>query len=273
MRRAAWVLMLLYAFTVPWEYSLDVGAPLGNIARIVGVMLLVAAIPAILQRGKIQRPGALQWTTLALYLWICCSLFWTIDQAVTLEKIRGYVQEMMVVWIAWELVESERDFRAMIWATVAGCWVLGLLTLWSAVSPGAAAQTRFAAVGQDPNDVARYLDLGFPLAALLIDWDARWVRWMGIGYFPLGLRCGPADRVARRIHRGARCTGGVLCSVVAEAPGGGHSSGMGSAFARGRDPGGNARDSAMADQYNSSATYTWRPKPEIQYLVGGMAGI
>jgi protein involved in polysaccharide export with SLBB domain len=40
MRRIAWALLLLFAFAIPWEYSLDLGEPLGNIARIAGILLL-----------------------------------------------------------------------------------------------------------------------------------------------------------------------------------------------------------------------------------------
>jgi len=60
------------------------------------------------------------------------------------------------------------DLRALLRATVAGSWVLALLTLANfATAEAVANQIRFAAEGQDPNDVARYLDLGFPLAALV----------------------------------------------------------------------------------------------------------
>lgn len=72
----------------------------------------------------------------------------------------------------------------------AGCGVLGGLTLLSAAWPAAIAvePIRFAAVGQDPNDVARFLDLGFPLAALLLDWETRLpYRLLALCYLPLGL--------------------------------------------------------------------------------------
>ncbi|MGB9406643.1 MAG: O-antigen ligase family protein, partial [Terracidiphilus sp.] len=50
------------------------------------------------------------------------------------------------------------------------------------------AQVRFAAAGQDPNDVARFLNLGFPLAALLVNSERRWPwRLLAAGYLPLGL--------------------------------------------------------------------------------------
>jgi len=189
MRQIAWVLLLLFAFAIPWEYSLDLGEPLGNVARIVGLLVLLAAIPAILQAGRVRTPGATQWLALALLLWFCCTYFWTIDAQMTLVKLRGYFQEMMVVWLVWEFAESPEDLRTLLKATVAGSWVLALLTVADFVLPGAVAgQVRFAAGGQDPNDVARFLDLGFPMAALLYDGETGWLgRMLAAGYLPAGL--------------------------------------------------------------------------------------
>jgi O-antigen ligase len=190
LRKAAWFLLLILAFAIPWEYSLDLGAPLGNVARILGLLLLLAAVPAVLQAGRMRTPGPLQVLVLALFLWFCCTYFFTIDQAMTLEKMRGYFQEMMIVWLVWEFAESPGDLRALLRAFVAGSWVLALLTLASFSSPEAIAegQIRFAAYGQDPNDVARFLDMGFPLAALLLNGESRWPeRLLALGYLPLGL--------------------------------------------------------------------------------------
>jgi len=190
MRRIAWGLLLLFVFAIPWEYSLDLGAPLGNVARIVGVLLLLLALPAILQAGRLRTPGPLQWVVLAFYLWLCCSYFWTIDQTATLEKMRAYFQEMMIVWLMWEFAESPEDLRHILRAFVAGSWVLALLTLanFGSAEAIAAGQIRFAAYGQDPNDVARFLDLGFPMAALLLITESRWsARLLAAGYLPLGL--------------------------------------------------------------------------------------
>lgn len=200
MRRIAWLLLLIYTFSIPWEYSLDLGAPLGNVARIAGLLVLVAAVPAVLGSGRIRSPGPVQWLVLVLYLWFCCSFLWTIDRIATFDKVRGSLQELMIVWLVWEFAETPQDLRSLLRAFVAGSWVLALLTLVNFSSPEAmaAGQYRFAAYGQDPNDVARFLDLGFPLAALLANsqagaWPESWVesRWpervLAIGYLPLGL--------------------------------------------------------------------------------------
>jgi O-antigen ligase len=189
MRRIAWVLLLLFAFTIPWEYSLELGEPLGNVARLVGLLLLLTAIPAVLQAGRLRALGPMQGLVLAFFLWFCCSYFWTIDPLATLERLRAYFQVMMVVWLVWEFAESAADLRALLRATVAGCWVLAALTLANFASANAVAtgQIRFAAGGLDPNDLARFLDLGFPLAALLINSEPRWAwRWLAAGYLPLG---------------------------------------------------------------------------------------
>ena len=190
MRRIAWGILLLFAFAIPWEYSLDLGEPLGNIARIMGLLLILAAVPAVLQAGRLRTPGPLQWFVLAFYLWFCCTYFWTIDPLATLEKMRSYFQEMMIVWLVWEFAENPRDLRFLMRAFIAGSYVLAVLTVASLGSPEAVAtgQIRFAATGQDPNDVARFLDLGFPLAALLFISERRWsARLLALGYLPLGL--------------------------------------------------------------------------------------
>jgi O-antigen ligase len=190
MRRLAWWLLLIFVFAIPWEISLDLGEPLGPVARVAGILLLLVAIPAALQAGRLRTPSPLHWVVLALYLWFCCSYFWTIEPLATLEKLRAYFQEMMIVWLVWEFAEIPRDLRTLLRAYVAGSWVLALLTLANFSSPEAivAGQFRFVAEGQDPNDVARFLDLGFPLAALLFDSESRWLgRLAALGYLPLGL--------------------------------------------------------------------------------------
>ena len=189
MHRIAWLLLLLFAFAIPWEYSLDLGEPLGNIARIVGLLLLLAAIPAALQSGRLRSLGSMLWLVLALYLWFCCTCFWTIEPGVTFDRMRGFFQEMMVVWLVWEFAESAGDLRALLRATVAGSWVLAVLTLASFATAEAIAsdQVRFSATGQDPNDLARFLDLAFPMAALLVNSESRWPwRLLAAGYLPLG---------------------------------------------------------------------------------------
>ncbi|MGB0064650.1 MAG: O-antigen ligase family protein, partial [Terracidiphilus sp.] len=190
MRRIAWFSLLLFAFTIPWEISLNLGEPLGNAARIAGILVLLAAVPAVFAAGRMRAPCAFSWITLVLFLWLGATCFWSVDTTESLVKLRAYFQEMMIVWLVWEFADTPEDFRNLLRATVAGSWVLALLTLAALHSPDsvAAEQIRFAAYGEDPNDVARFLDLGFPLAALLVHCERhRLMRAMALGFLPIGI--------------------------------------------------------------------------------------
>jgi O-antigen ligase len=179
--------MVIFVFAVPWEYSLDFGEPVGNVARVAGVLLVLLMIPSAKQASRIRTPRAVQWLVMALFLWWGCSAIWSIDVDTTLDRLRGAFQVVMPVWLLWELVETPDDLRVLLRAYVAGACVLAALTLANFASPDAADQTRFAAEGQDPNDVARFLDLGLPIAALLLNAERRWwPRLLAFGYLPLG---------------------------------------------------------------------------------------
>jgi O-antigen ligase len=174
----------------------------------VGLLLLIVAIPALLQAGRMRTPNLLQWLALTLYLWFACTCFWTIDSLTAAGKMRGYAQQMMILWLVWEFVSDQREVRAILQMWLAGSWVLAALTIADLSSAAAitTGQVRFAAVGQDPNDVARFLDLGFPVAVLLLDQEKRWSRRaLAIGYFPFG--------VAAVLLTASR--GGFLAALVA----------------------------------------------------------
>jgi O-antigen ligase len=119
----------------------------------------------------------------------------------------------MLVGLVWEFAASPEDLRGLMRAYVAGAWVLALLTLASLGSAEAiaAGQIRFVAAGQDPNDVARYMDLGLPLAALLVTSERRWpARLLALGYLPLGL-----GSVVLTASRGGFLAAGVaLCGCA-----------------------------------------------------------
>ncbi len=191
-RMMVW-LLTAYAFTVPWEYSMEFGEPWGNVARLVGLVLLAVAIPAGMARmakGELRRPGLVGVLTLAVLLWFGMTLLWTVDLGTSLATVRGFAQELAVVCLLGEFVESGEDWLWVVRAFVAGCGVLAVLTLGNFTSAEAVAseQVRFAAEGQDPNDVARFLDLGFGLAGLLVAVERRWsAKALAAVYLPLGV--------------------------------------------------------------------------------------
>ena len=60
-------------------------------------------------------------------------------------KLRGYLQEMMIVWLIWEFAESPHDLRNLMRAWLAGSWVLAILTIVKFRDPLVSGQrSRFA---------------------------------------------------------------------------------------------------------------------------------
>lgn len=206
MRRITWVLLIAFVFAMPWEYSLDFGPSAGDIARLLGLAVLLFAIPSILQTRSMRMPGPVQWITLGVFAWFCLTLFWSVNPDATMIKLRGYFQELMIVWLLWEFVSTAEDLRIILRTWLAGSWVLAGLTTFTFVTATAANRIRFMPIGQDPNDVARYLDLALPIAAYLLIAEDRWHwRLHALGYFPLAL--------AAVILTASRA--GVLVAVIA----------------------------------------------------------
>jgi len=187
MRSVTRALLLGLAFVIPWEYSLDLGEPYGNIARVVGVAVLLVTVLAVVRAGHLRAPETLQWLTLALFLWLCCSALWALDRTESLRHLRTYAQELMILWVLWEFVDTPLELRRLIEAYVAGAAVLAGLTLGSFVFASNPDQVRFVAQGHDPNDAARMLVFALPLAALLVNGENGLLRrTLFGGYLPLG---------------------------------------------------------------------------------------
>jgi len=197
----------MFVFAIPWEYSLDFGQPIGNIARLAGLAVAAVTLLAVAQKGRIQRFSPQHWAILGFFLWTCASAVWSLDPITSLTRLPGYAQELMVFALAWELVDSAEDWLALLRSWLAGSWVLALLTLASlfTLRDDTQAQARFYATGQDPNDVARFLCLCLPVAALAYALDqSRAGRLFSGGYFFVSL--------AAVVATASR--GGILAALV-----------------------------------------------------------
>jgi len=120
MRKIAWILLVIFVFSIPWEYSLDFGAPFGNIARLLGLVSVLTAGMAVFSAGQIRRPGSIHWLTLTSFVWLCGTMLWTVALHESLSHLRGYAQEMVLIWLVWEFAASPKDLRALLRAWLAG---------------------------------------------------------------------------------------------------------------------------------------------------------
>src|SRR5580704_4833236 len=102
MRTIAFLLLWLYAFTLPWDYILEFGEPIGSAGRVAGLLALAGYFVLVGTTGRIRRPQALHVCALLYLSIVVLSLFWTVDTPNSLVAIRTYVQGIMIVWVLWE---------------------------------------------------------------------------------------------------------------------------------------------------------------------------
>jgi len=127
MRRIAWFLLLLFAFTIPWEYSLELA---NRWATSRGWLAAGApgAIPRFFRVADSATPDRCNGWCWLLSL-VLQHVFLDHRAAGDRGKIARYFQELMIVWLVWEFAEDAGDLRKLLRVTVAGSWVLAALTV------------------------------------------------------------------------------------------------------------------------------------------------
>jgi O-antigen ligase len=161
MRRLAFWLLLLTAFTVPWEYLVRVNEA-SMAGRASGVLLAGAWLLSAAIAGHVRRPGAIHVMMAAYVLWAALSTLWALEPGLSLLQVQTNVQLLLLAFIVWDLLDSERDLRLVLQAYVLGAWVC-LLVLLHAFATGDA-QRRFTVGEFNQNTLGLMLSLALPLA-------------------------------------------------------------------------------------------------------------
>jgi O-antigen ligase len=164
--RAAWVLLCLFVFSIPWEKSISIWGT-GTFSHLLGVLAFGAAAAAAVQRGSIRPPNLPLAFAVCFALWAGLTWFWSVDRPATLSRAATFAELVAMAWLIWDScrdrVRQRRLIQAYVWgALVASISVyvrffLGRQTYWR----------RYAAPGFDPNDCGLILALSVPLALYL----------------------------------------------------------------------------------------------------------
>ncbi len=188
MRRAAFVLLGLYVFTLPWEHSIDLGAGIGSISRVAGMLAMAAGLIAVAIQGGVRRMTLFHATVGVFYLLMLASSFWTVDAPATAMAIRAFPQEVWIVWLIWEFAPDSSHRAALMFSFVAGGYVTALLTIrdYTAATIFPRSDIRFSPDGWNPNELAILMALGIPMAAGLLCRPQKFlVRAVALGYLLL----------------------------------------------------------------------------------------
>lgn len=185
MSSLAYAATWIFVFTVPWERVLVLPG-LNIVPRLTGVLAVVAAFGLAVVSGRVRRWSAFHTAAFLFLLWSVLGVMTTNSPKIP-SKVWTFVQLFMAAWVIWELAPSMGRIRGLLLAYVCGAYVGAFDTLLM-FRRQQGQFGRFAAGGDDPNDLAMTLALGLPMAWYLAVSSRRpLVQWIGRCYLPVGL--------------------------------------------------------------------------------------
>lgn len=172
-------LLLLMAFTLPWENVIEF-AGAGRGSKVVGLVVGVAWVASVLKSGRIRQPRAAHVFAILFVLWNACSVAWTLDGPATQTRVLTYLQLLGLMLVIWDTVTTPVRARQVLLAYLVGCYVTVVFLLFSSLGSGGGAEMygRATLEGFHPNDIAAILAFGAPIAVYLMfaPGAGRW-RW------------------------------------------------------------------------------------------------
>jgi O-antigen ligase len=190
MRTLAFILLWLYVFTLPWDYTLQFGDPIGSAGRVAGLLALAGWLLLIGTHSRMRRPRVFHIAAAVYLAIVAASLFWTTDPESTVQCVRSYVQSVMVVWVIWEVGDTQRALFHLAIAYVGGATVAAFSIFQNfslATVEAGAREARFAADNWDANDIALALALAIPLAFYIASKRRYWITTcLALSYLVVG---------------------------------------------------------------------------------------
>jgi O-antigen ligase len=175
--RAAWWLLCLFVFSIPWEKSLWL-AGIGTVSRLLGGVALTAGIVAAIRRKWVRPPNLALVLAAAFVLWVGATYFWSLAPVATAARAWTFLQLLAMVWLIWDLcLEPGRPVQLME-AYVGGAVLVSAATLIRYAQNHQTYYRRYAAAGFDPNDLALTVALSIPLSlylALVVPGAKPWI--------------------------------------------------------------------------------------------------
>lgn len=187
MKRAAYLGLLLVAFILPWEDAVRLPV-LGSLGRASGLIFMMLAVPALMHahRLRFRLPSLFLMFLLCFVLWSGLSIYWSLDPASTITHIFSRLQVLVLIWLAWQLLETPEKALPVMFAYILGCWVATGTAAANWFAGNEFVYQRYSAIGTDPNDFATLMALGIPLVwRLLLRYGRGLVAWFLLLYFPL----------------------------------------------------------------------------------------
>jgi O-antigen ligase len=179
-------LLLLFVFTIPWEYFFATNGM--SPARIAGIMLIIFGTATILMRGKIRRLTAVHYACLLYLLWVLISCLYSAHPDISFPYALLLCQLVAIVLLIWEFTMTRAQQLGLLQSYVFGCAV-SIVSLFNNYMHGTTTITdRYYATGFDPNYLAVELAIGICIAIyLFVVHPSRILRVINIIIVPFAI--------------------------------------------------------------------------------------
>ena len=164
--RAAFALLCLFVFSIPWEKSIWVPG-VGTLSHLLGILAFAAFAALLLQRRSLRPPNlAMLWAALFV-IWSAATWLWSYDRPATVLRIGTFAELLAMLWLIWDSCRTAPRQRRLMQAYLCGAVAACGNALLRYLAHQQTYYRRYAAAGFDPNDFGLILALSIPMALYL----------------------------------------------------------------------------------------------------------
>jgi len=166
MRAFAYWLTIAFIFSIPWENAVQLGA-LGRGSKVLGLATAIVWAGSVILRRHIREPDAFQKAFFLFVVWSGLTFFWSIDAGATATGFLTKAQLLVMVFIIWDLCDSEGAIETALQAYVLGAYVASFSIVGEFLSaPGARypEHERLKGIGTEVDGIALIIAIAVPAA-------------------------------------------------------------------------------------------------------------
>jgi O-antigen ligase len=194
MRPIAYWLTMAFVFSVPWENAVHLGG-LGRGSKFLGLALAFVWAGSVLLRRRLRDPDAFQKAYFLLVAWSGLTFYWSIDAGATTSGFLTYAQLLFMVYIIWDLCETETAIETALQAYVLGAYIASfsiVLEFLSAPDARFPEHERLRGLGTEVDGIALIVAIAVPAAWYLAaspthQQGSPGRRLLNFAYVPVGL--------------------------------------------------------------------------------------
>jgi O-antigen ligase len=188
MRKLPYILLIGFVFTIPWS-GIFILEGMGTLNRLIGLLLVGMAILYIFLKKHVKEPPVLVWSLTIYLAFVLFSYIWSINGPSTISRFVTGIQLLAMVWLIWQLCNTENEKILLLISFIAGQYVAILYMLFLFFTDQFTSY-RVSLENFDPNNLATTLALGVPISVFLLNKSKYLaVQTLMLLYTPLAFYC------------------------------------------------------------------------------------